>query len=127
MMYLFLGIMLIFLTGCKGSKDIQGEWYAENSDGEQMIISVTDESITFSSEGTDDWTVSYKQMGTGFKNNVSYKQIEFDDKSYSFVFPDKKDKDNALILIPHDEDEATVGTIYWVLSKNDFPDYNEYK
>ena len=96
---MFLGIMLIFLTGCKGSKDIQGKWYAENSDGKQMIINVMDESITFSSEGTDDWTVSYKQTGTGFKNNISYKKIEFDDKIYSFVFPDKKDIDNAIILI----------------------------
>ncbi|MER2131896.1 MAG: hypothetical protein ABS896_05640 [Carnobacterium inhibens] len=126
-MYMFLGFMLIFLTGCKGSKDIQGKWYAENSDGKQMIINVMDESITFSSEGTDDWTVSYKQTGTGFKNNISYKKIEFDDKIYSFVFPDKKDIDNAIILIPYDEDEATEGTIYWVLSKNDFPDYNKYK
>ena len=127
MMYLFLGIMLMFLMGCKGSKDIQGKWYAENSDGKQIIINIMDESITFSSDGTEDWIVPYKQTGTGFKNNSSYKKIAFDDNTYSFVFPDKKDKNNAVILIPNDEDEATEGTIYWFLSKNDFLDFNEYK
>ncbi|MER2174803.1 MAG: hypothetical protein ABS911_09005 [Carnobacterium sp.] len=124
---IFLGAMLAILTGCKGSEEIQGKWYAENSEGKEIVINLTDESITFSSDGSDDWNVPYKQTGTGFKNNVSYKKIELDDNSYSFVFPDKKDKDNAVILIPYNEDEATEGTIYWVLSKSDFPDYNTYK
>lgn len=119
--------MLAILTGCKGSEDIQGKWYAENSEGKEIVINLTDESITFSSEESDDWNVPYKQTGTGFKNNAGYKTITFDDNRYSFVFPDKKDKDNAVILIPYDNDEATEGTIYWVLSKNDFPDYNKYK
>lgn len=124
---IFLGVMLAILTRCKGSEDIQGKWYAENSEGKEIVINLTDETITFSSDGSDDWNVPYKQTGTGFKNNVSYKKIEFDDKSYSFVFPDKKDKDNAVILIPYDEDEATEGMIYWVLSKSDFPDYSTSK
>lgn len=127
MIGIFLGVMLAILTGCKGSEDIQGEWYAENSEGKEIVITLTDDSIIFSSDGSDDWNVPYKQTGTGFKNNISYKKIEFDDKSYSFVFPDKKDKNNAVILIPNDEDEATEGMIYWVLSRNDFPDYNTYK
>lgn len=119
--------VLFIITACKGSKELQGTWFATNSDNRHIKINITEKTITFDSENQNTWENKYKQTGIGFKNNISYKQIEFDDTQYTFVFPDKKNKENAIILIPYDSDDPTEGTIFWVLSKKDYPDYEKYK
>lgn len=126
-LFVLLSMLAIALVGCKGSKDIQGKWYAVNSDGTRMTITLNEKKITFASDGKKTKKSSYTQNGTGFENNVSYKSIQFDGETVSFVFPDKKDTKNAVILAPDDSDKPTKGTIYWVLSKDDYPDYNQYK
>ena len=125
LLVIFVGCFL--LAGCKGSKDIQGTWYAVNSDNLEMTITFDEKTVTFSSEGQDDWTLDYVQTGTGFENQLGYKILEWDEQNWTFIFPDKKDLENAFIMKPYSDDEKLNGDVYWVLSKTDYPDYEQYK
>lgn len=118
--------VVVVLSGCQGSKEIQGQWYAVDYDETQMMITIDEETISFDVEGEEETKFSYKQVGLGFKNNQSYKKIEFDNKAYTFVFPDKEDKENGLI-IQSDKGESLKGLLYWKVSKNDYPTYKSSK
>lgn len=138
---LFL-LSLFIITGCKGSKEIQGEWYATGiytqngvSQNYHVKITIDDKKIKMKQENNGELTkllaktiqddVDYKQTGTGFKNNASYKMIQAGDTTYSFVFPDKKDKENAFLIIPESSDNALKGTVLYKLSKKDYPDFKQ--
>lgn len=42
---------LLALVSCKGAKEIQGNWYGVNSDQIKIDIELTEETITFHSDG----------------------------------------------------------------------------
>lgn len=137
--FLFLLSLFIF-TACKGSTDIQGEWYATGiytqsgvSQNYYVKILIDEKKIKMIQENEGELAkiaeesiqedVGYKQTGTGFQNSVSYKLIQAGNIKYSFVFPEKKDKENAILMIPESSDEALQGTILFKLSKEDYPEF----
>lgn len=119
---ILLAAVLIF-PGCKGSTAIQGKWYAANSYNEKIQLNITQGEFQLKSKIHKKTTVKYKQVGTGFKNNTSYKELTIKGQDYTFVFPNKKNKDKALVIRPTDSDEPLKGSIVWVLSKKDYPRY----
>ncbi|OFI50254.1 glycosyltransferase [Floricoccus tropicus] len=117
---LLLIIFVIILTGCKGSKDIQGNWKAQNNDGKNVTIQISDKDIT-----VDGNKLEYKQNAVGNKNGLKYKGIMVDDIQYVIVFPEK-DKNIAYMMKPESSDDYLYGTLIFAMNKNDYPSYKDY-
>lgn len=114
-----LGFLLI-LTACKGSKQIQGRWKAQDSAGTNVMITVSKDTIKIGDE-----TYDYTQNIVGFKNSTRYYGLIIDKQLYSFIIPSKK-KDVALLLQPDSEDNYLLGSLVYAMDKNTYPDYQEY-
>lgn len=118
-------IGLLVLSGCGGGKDIQGKWYIQRSDGSTGTMTVTDKTIDLGGK-VDKYVVSAK----GFKNQVWYYVLQESLKSNSrmivIVFPEKGDKNTALIIKPDNKDNYLKGTMIWAMHREKTPDYQEF-
>lgn len=83
---------LLFLTACKGSKQIQGTWKAQDSAGTNVTITISKNTFK-----VDDETYDYIQNIVGIKNSSRYYVLKINKQMYSLIFPEKK-KDVALLL-----------------------------
>ncbi|MGX7025350.1 hypothetical protein [Vagococcus hydrophili] len=120
---IILFFSLFLVTACKGSADIQSNWYAVNKENQKARIEITENEIKIKPDGAKEEVYSYKQVGTGIENNRSYKTLEVVNQgSLSVVFPNRKDKDKAVLLVPNNSDSPMEGKISWSLGKEDYPD-----
>ncbi|WP_063282182.1 hypothetical protein [Lactococcus cremoris] len=115
-----LVLMLSILTGCKGSKNIQGTWHIRNSDEKDLTINFTDKKVTI--EGDE---YKYTQNAIGTENGIKYYGIMENGKNYSIIFPEK-DKNIALMIEPDSSDNYLQGTLIFAMNKKERPSYNEY-
>lgn len=123
MLIALLSTCLFLLTGCKGSKAIQGTWQVENSLNQAGELVLTDK--TFTLNGGE---YQYKQNGLGNVNGIQYYTIDLEDdkdKYLTFVFPTKS-RTVAFLIESEDSDDPTRGKILMVLDKEKQPDYQEY-
>lgn len=124
-LFLLSLVSLSFLVACSGSKDLQGSWKSQDSYGKDITIVFEEKSVTI--DGKD---YSYTQNGVGTANGVSYLLIRLDDngneRPFTVVFPEKDKKTAALIIEPDDTEEPLYGTLYYVMSQTETPDYQTY-
>lgn len=111
---------LLFLTGCKGSKQIQGTWKAQDSAATNVTITISKDTIKIGKE-----TYDYTQNVVGVKNSYRYYGLKINKKMYSLIIPEKK-KDVALLLQPDSEDNYLLGSLVYAMNKKSQPDYKEY-
>jgi len=111
---------LLFLTGCKGSKQIQGTWKAQDSSGDNVIITISKTTIKIGEDSH-----KYTQNVVGVDNSIHYYGIKINKQMYSLVFPEKG-KDIALLLKPDSDDNYLVGDLVYAMNKKEQPDYKEY-
>ncbi|WP_322809602.1 hypothetical protein [Carnobacterium maltaromaticum] len=119
MVFLVL-IMLPVLVSCKVSKDYQGEWFALDGLEKQVKLDFSEKELKIS----DGNRYSLSQYGIGVANSMHYFQIKIDDEKYSLIYPDKKDKDTALVVKPDDEDKPLEGKILFKMNRNKYPEAN---
>lgn len=113
-----LGIAgMIFLVSCKVSKDYQGEWFALDSSGKQVKLMYTETELEISGDGK----YSLSQYGIGVENNVKYYQVKIDNIKYTLIYPDKKDMDTAVLIMPNNGEKPLDGNIIFKMSRNEFP------
>lgn len=125
--FLVMCVLTLSLTGCKASDSYQGKWFATMGNGEECEIEFSEKTMTITKDGQVVEEQNFKQNQTGFKNNVSYYGIQAENgQSYSIVFPNKKEKKNAVFVEPTSSDEPTDGSILYALDRNDYPDYSQY-
>lgn len=62
---------------------------------------------------------TYKQYT--IKNTVYFISIYPNDK-YTFIYPEKNDKDTAVVVKPDDEDKPLKGKILFKMNKNAYPE-----
>ncbi|MCD6632208.1 glycosyltransferase [Lactococcus cremoris] len=115
-----LVLMLSLLTGCKGSKNIQGTWHVQNGDERNLTLKFTDKKVTI--EGDE---YKYTQNAIGIENGIRYYGIEENGKNYSIIFPEK-DKNIALMIEPESTDNYFRGTLIFAMNKKENPSYSEY-
>lgn len=110
---LFLGlVMLTILASCKVSKDYQGEWFALDGLGNQVKLNYTEKEL----KTNDGKKYELSQYGTGLENGMKYYQIKIDNDKYTFIYPEKNDKDTAVVVKPDDEDKPLKGKILFKVS-----------
>ncbi|CYV13879.1 glycosyltransferase [Streptococcus suis] len=112
---------MVTISACSGSNEIIGTWQAQVADGTELIIEIDKKQIAVDGETSD-----YVHNGFGFENNMSYYTIEVNEWNiYTIIFP-AKDKSIAVLIQPTDFDEPLVGTLIFVMNKNEQPNYLEY-
>ncbi len=111
------------LAGCKGSKNIQGEWFAQDSDEMDCKLIIDEDSIKV--KGDTEKVYSYKQHMVGTENGVTYYGIMLDGEEYSVVFPEKGVKDKGLILKVEGENKLS-GTLVYALNSEEPPSFFDY-
>ena len=115
----FLGlVMLTILASCKVSKDYQGEWFALDGLGNQVKLNYTEKEL----KTNDGKKYELSQYGTGLENGMKYYQIKIDNDKYTFIYPEKNDKDTAVVVKPDDEDKPLKGKILFKMNKNAYPE-----
>jgi hypothetical protein len=115
---LLIGLLLAtFLVACSVSKDYQGEWYALDGSGKQMKLNYSEKQL----EIVNGRKYQLSQFGTGIENDMKYYQIKLDQEKFVLIFPDKKDKDNAVVIKPNDEDRPLEGKILFRMNRKSFP------
>lgn len=114
-----LGFLLL-LTACKGSKQIQGTWQAQDSAGKNVTITISKNTIKIGKKSFD-----YTQNVVGVKNLIHYYGLKINKKMYSFILPPKQ-KDAALLLEPDSEDNYLLGNLVYAMNKKNQPDYKAY-
>src|SRR5699024_11628014 len=93
-----LGSVLLS-AACKPSDKYAGEWYAVSNDGEMLVDFSKEKVLTVEDEEGQKETYDFNQHSTGSINEVSYYGIEMEGKDYYVVFDDKKDEDNANLIV----------------------------
>jgi hypothetical protein len=115
---LFLGItMIMFLTGCKVSKDYQGDWYGLDAAGKRVKLNYSEKKLTV----TGDKEYDLSQFGVGIENNTKYYQVKIDGEKYVVIFPDKNELNAAVVIKPDDEDNLLEGKILFSMNRKKFP------
>lgn len=120
---ILLGLILL-LAACKPSDKYAGEWYAVSNDGEMLVDFSKEKVLTVEDEEGQKETYDFNQHSTGFINEVSYYGIEMEGKDYYVVFDDKKDEDNANLIVQtnHASDfEDVVGDVVFEMNRNEYP------
>lgn len=120
--FTILAASLLFLTACKGSKEIQGTWNETNPAEVSSEIVVHEKTIEIDGQKS-----TYGQNGVGITNGVKYHTLSLDgeDGYLTFVFPTKS-KDIAFLIQAEDLDEPMKGTIVLALDREVVPSYSEY-
>ena len=111
---------LLLLTACKGSKQIQGTWKAQDAAGSNKTITISKTTIKIGEE-----TYDYTQNVVGIKNSSRYYVLKINKQMYSLIFPEKKN-DIALLLQPDSDDNYLLGSLIYAMNKKEEPDYKEY-
>lgn len=104
-----LGVFLL-LAVCKPSYKYAGEWYAGSNEGEVKVDFIKEKVLTLEDEEG--------------KNDVKYYGLEMEGKDYYVVLDDKKDEDNAKLIVQmnHASDfEDVVGDIEIEMNRNEYP------
>lgn len=118
-----LGVFLL-LAACKPSDKYAGEWYAISNDGKVKVDFSEEKVMTVEDEDNHKETFDFNQNSTGFINEVKYYGIEMDDKNYYVVFDNKKDEDNAKLIVQTNQAsdfEDVVGDIVFEMNRNEYP------
>lgn len=113
-------LALILLTACKGTKEIEGVWHAQESSGKNLIIEFLEEEVVVEGKKS-----AYSQEGFGNRNGVSYVYFKQNGEYYSIIFPDK-DHDLAVLIEPKSTDNYLEGKMLYALNRNEEPNYQEY-
>lgn len=116
-------IVCIALAGCKGSKNIQGEWFAQASDEIDCKLIIDEDSIKV--QGDTEKIYSYKQNIAGIENGVTYYEIILDGEEYSVIFPEKGVKTKGMILKVEGENKLN-GTLVYALNSEEPPNFFDY-
>ncbi len=114
-------LILLLLTSCKMSESVQGTWYAQDGGNKDHIIKFEDKAMTF-----NDKEYEIKQVAIGIKNGISYYGFKQNGETYSVVFPNSKDKNTAMLMLPNDTDNMLKGKVLYVMNKKEKPNYKEY-
>lgn len=120
----FLGVFMLILTGCAGSKAIQKSWKVTDASNTSYTMEIKDKEIILSNAEENE-KLSYKQNAVGFLNGTKYYGIIIDKVSYSIVFPEKDNPDLALFLKGDGEDYLT-GELIYAMNSAEQPSYSEY-
>lgn len=115
-------VVLVILTGCKGSKEIQGTWQTTNSQEVSAEVVVHKDTIEIA-----DSKEEYEQNGLGITNGIKYFTISLNDESryLTFVFP-TKNKDIALLIESESLDAPLEGKILLAMNRKETPSYEKY-
>lgn len=120
-----LGLVVFLLLGaCKPSDKYAGEWYANSNDGEVKVDFSEEKVMTVEGEGNETETYDFNQNSSGFINEVKYYGIEMEGDTYYVVFDDKKDEDNAKLIIQTNqasEFKDVVGDVVFEMNREDYP------
>ncbi|URZ02839.1 glycosyltransferase [Clostridium felsineum] len=115
-----LVMSLLILTGCSGSKSIQGTWKVQNANGKNSTIVFKDKKVT-----VDGKTFDYTQNAVGTENGINYYVIQQHNEKYTIIFPDK-DKNIAIMIEPDSTDNYLQGKLLYAMNKIKQPNYKEY-
>ncbi|GAB2025566.1 glycosyltransferase [Lactovum odontotermitis] len=116
-----LAFAFVLLTGCSGTKSIQGTWKVQDGSGANSTITFTDKMVTVEGQNFD-----YTQNEAGTKNGINYYGIKQNNQNYTIIFPEKKDKNVAIMIKPDSIDEPLQGTLIHAMDKSKQPNYAEY-
>lgn len=109
-----IGVLL--LCGCKASKEYQGAWFASDDAGNQEMITFKEKSVEIG-----DTSYELSQNGIGFVNATKYYQIKMMGEDLTIVFPDKKDRENARMIKPNDQDDPLIGRTVLKMNRQSYP------
>lgn len=112
--------VVVLLSGCSGSKKIQGTWNAQDGSGQNSTIIFNNKKVSVNGK-----EYSYTQTAVGTKNGTNYYGITQNGKNYSIIFPDKNE-DVALMIEPDSTDNYLKGKLLYAMNKKRTPDYNSY-
>lgn len=122
---LLFGIMVLFMTllsGCSASSQVQGKWYAQNANKENRVIKIDKTKMSIDNS---EYTIDQNQVG--IRNEVKYYGFEVNKgQNLVVVFPNKKNTDDALIILPNNSEDPLNGKIIYVMSKHKHPDYYQF-
>ncbi|TNU79985.1 glycosyltransferase [Lactococcus lactis] len=112
--------VVVLLSGCSGSKKIQGTWNAQDGSGQNFTIIFNNKKVSVNGK-----EYSYTQTAVGTQNGTNYYGITQNGKNYSIIFPDKNE-DVALMIEPDSTDNYLKGKLLYAMNKKRTPDYNSY-
>ncbi|MGY3778087.1 hypothetical protein [Isobaculum melis] len=124
---LYLIGFLVLLVGCGGKINYQGEWYGALPNNEEVKITISKDTYTIQGDTEEKKSVlAYQQTGQGFENKTRYVLLKIKGEAYTLSFPTGKEADGAVLIKTSDKDEPLYGNAVHVMSREDYPDYQEY-
>ena len=118
-----LGVFLL-LAAWKPSDKYAGEWYAVSNEGEVKVDFSKEKVLTIEDEEGQNETYEFNQNSSGFINEVQYYGLEMEDGNYYVVFDNKKDEDNAKLIVQTNQAsdfEDVVGDVVFEMNRNEYP------
>lgn len=119
--FFILGGILLFLFSCSASDAYSGEWFALGNDANKVKISFIEKKMILEEEGKAFEEYNFTQNSVGINNGIKYYGLRVEDiGNINIIFPSKKNKEYALIIVPA-QNEITGNSIF-TMQRNKYPD-----
>lgn len=110
-------LVTLILAGCSGVKSYKGNWHIVDSNGETGTINFSNQNATIKLGKEDKRKLKLTLVDSGTKKNVSYQTFQLDQQLYTLIFPNKKNMDEAYMILPDSEKKKTSGIILYVMNR----------